>query len=497
LFACVNRGVVRAGVLLRRLLLIVATASATACGSTSSNTAAGPSPAKCSVTVATEAAPFPATGGNGAITISAARECSWSAVPQGDWIALAQPANGRGDATLGYTVQPNPAGTPRKGAIDVSGHAVEVMQQAAPCRFSVGPDRVDVGAPESTASFNVQGPPGCAWNAATDADWLSITQGAQGVGSGTVRVRAAANAGPARQAVVSVAGTRVTVAQVGVNAPPPPGAPPPEPPTTEPPPPTPPPATCTYTLAPTDATTAAAGGTGTSALTTDAGCAWTAESDAAWLVVTSGASGTGPGTIAWRADANPDAVARSGHITAAGKVLTVRQDASAAPPPPPACQYTVSPTDTTISAAGGSRTLSVNTTASCEWTAATDASWITITAGADGKGDGTVTLAVAANTDASSRTAVVRAAGHDFTVHQDGAAGQLTLSGDITALDGTCPTVTFKVEGQTVRASSDTFYDHGSCTKLKDGRHVVVVAQPDSGGGLDALQVTFDANLLP
>jgi hypothetical protein len=487
--------VVRAGVLLRTLLLIVATASATACGSTSSNTAAGPSPAKCSVTVTTEAAPFPPTGGNGTVAIGAARECSWAATPQADWIALAQPANGRGDAALAYTVQPNLAGTPRKGGIDVSGNVVEVTQQAAPCRFSVKPERLDLPAAETTADVTVQGPAGCAWNAATDADWLSIAQGAQGAGPGTVRIRSAANDGPARQGSVSVAGVRVTVAQSAAGAAPPP-APPPQPPPPEPPPPTPPP-TCTYALAPNDVTAPASGGTGASALATGAACTWTAASDASWLAVTSPASGTGSTTIAWRADLNPDAVPRAAHVTVAGQVLTVRQDAAAAPPPPPPCQYDLSPADTSIGAAGGSRTFSVHTGATCDWTAVPDAPWVTVTAGAAGQGDGTVTLVIAENVAPTARVAVVRVAGQEFTVRQDGLVGQLTLSGDITALDGACPGVSFAIAGRTVRTSPLSLYVRGSCTKLKNGRHVTVVALPAADGGLDALEVTFDADLLP
>jgi hypothetical protein len=108
-----------------------------------------------------------------------------------------------------------------------------------------------------------------------------------------------------------------------------------------------------------------------------------------------------------------------------------------------------------------------------------------------------VALLVAPNTDSASRTAAVRVAGQAFTVSQDGLTGQVTLSGDIAALDGICPDVTFAIAGQTVRASSLTQYFQGSCTKFKNGRHVSIVALPAADGGLDALEVTFDANLLP
>ena len=55
----------------------------------------------------------------------------------------------------------------------------------------------------------------------------------------------------------------------------------------------------------------AGGGTGLTAVTAPAGCAWTGVSNnTSWLTVTSGASGSGNGTVAFSAAANADASAR-------------------------------------------------------------------------------------------------------------------------------------------------------------------------------------------
>jgi hypothetical protein len=50
--------------------------------------------------------------------------------------------------------------------------------------------------------------------------------------------------------------------------------------------------------------------------------------------------------------------------------------------------------------------ISVNTSASCAWTATSNASFLTVTQGASGMGDGTVQFAVAPNTGAE-RTATL------------------------------------------------------------------------------------------
>jgi hypothetical protein len=71
------------------------------------------------------------------------------------------------------------------------------------------------------------------------------------------------------------------------------------------------------------------------------------------------------------------------------------------PPPPPACTYSLSSTGKTFKAAGGSASFSVSTQSGCSWSAAGSASWVRITSGASGSGNGTVSYTVDANTGAS------------------------------------------------------------------------------------------------
>jgi uncharacterized protein (TIGR03437 family) len=93
---------------------------------------------------------------------------------------------------------------------------------------------------------------------------------------------------------------------------------------------------CTYSIAPTSAQISAAGGSGTVAVTTASGCSWTATSSAAWLTITSGASGTGNGTVTYSVAANSATASRTATLAVAGQTFTVTQTAAAAPPPPSA-----------------------------------------------------------------------------------------------------------------------------------------------------------------
>lgn len=84
--------------------------------------------------------------------------------------------------------------------------------------------------------------------------------------------------------------------------------------------------TCSYSINPTSANIGFNSGTGSVAVTAPAGCAWTAATTSGWLSVTSGAGGSGSGTVGYSYDANTGA-ARTGSITIAGQSFTVNQAA--------------------------------------------------------------------------------------------------------------------------------------------------------------------------
>src|ERR1044072_7148299 len=74
-------------------------------------------------------------------------------------------------------------------------------------------------------------------------------------------------------------------------------------------------------------------------------------------------------------------------------------------------------------AAGGTASVTVTTSAGCNWTAASNDSFITITSGASGSGNGTVNYSVAANTSSLSRNGSMTIAGLKFSVSQAGTGG--------------------------------------------------------------------------
>jgi hypothetical protein len=93
-------------------------------------------------------------------------------------------------------------------------------------------------------------------------------------------------------------------------------------------------APCRFAIAPDDQLLSAGAVDASVAVATN-GCAWRAQSNAAWITITSGAAGSGDGVVSYRVASNSGRT-RSGTLTIAGLAHTITQvDASAPAPPPP------------------------------------------------------------------------------------------------------------------------------------------------------------------
>lgn len=84
---------------------------------------------------------------------------------------------------------------------------------------------------------------------------------------------------------------------------------------------------CSYTISPTSASYAANASSGSVAVTASSGCSWTATSNASWLTITSGSSGSGSGNVGYSVAANTTSSPRTGTLTIAGRTFTVSQAA--------------------------------------------------------------------------------------------------------------------------------------------------------------------------
>lgn len=85
-------------------------------------------------------------------------------------------------------------------------------------------------------------------------------------------------------------------------------------------------AACTFSISPTQATYPKGGGGGSVAVTAGVGCGWTAVSNASWITIIGGASGSGNGTVTYSVAAyTGKPKKRTGTATIAGKTFSVTQ----------------------------------------------------------------------------------------------------------------------------------------------------------------------------
>ncbi|MET0753771.1 MAG: Calx-beta domain-containing protein [Pyrinomonadaceae bacterium] len=82
---------------------------------------------------------------------------------------------------------------------------------------------------------------------------------------------------------------------------------------------------CAYSISSASSNIPATASSGTFGIIATEGCAWTAASGASWITLTSGASGSGNGTVGFTVAANTSVNQRTGTIVAAGKTFTVTQ----------------------------------------------------------------------------------------------------------------------------------------------------------------------------
>jgi Viral BACON domain/Putative binding domain, N-terminal len=168
---------------------------------------------------------------------------------------------------------------------------------------------------------------------------------------------------------------------------------------------------CTYSIAPTSESFGSNGGTGTVAVSAGSACNWNAASNASWIHVPPGAGGTGDGSVGYSVDTTLSS--RVGTMTIAGLTFTVNQAG------PATCTFAISPTRATFEVTGGTGSVSVTAPEGCAWTAASNATWITITSGASGSGDGTVVYSVTQYTGKPrNRNGTMTIAGQTFSIKQ-------------------------------------------------------------------------------
>ena len=172
-------------------------------------------------------------------------------------------------------------------------------------------------------------------------------------------------------------------------------------------------ASCSFASSPSTYAISGNGGTSTFGVSTGAGCRWSATSNAAWISITNGASGTSSGNVSFSVAANPSTTPRRGTISVGNSsttgTFTVQQAG--------VCTYSLSAGPTlALQASGGTYTVSVSTQNNCVWSAVSNSNWLTISAGASGTGSGSFSFTASPNSGSSDLTGIITVMSQTLTV---------------------------------------------------------------------------------
>jgi hypothetical protein len=340
----------------------------------------------CTYSISPTSDSFGSAGGSGSISVACGSNCPWTASSNDSWITVAGGASGPG--TVSYSVAAN-SGQARSGTIMIGDQPFSVNQEGV-CTYTPSPLEIPVQAAGESSSFNLStsGSSCNWWEEPYNSPWLT-TSPRSGAGNATIGYTAEANnTGASRTGYVWVQGIWVTFTQ--------PSTP------------------CTSTVSPQEISVPAAGGSGNFNLSSSGPMCpyWEEPYNSPWLT-TSPRSGAGSATISYTAEANNTEASRTGYVWANGIWVTFTQ--------PTNCTYSISPTGASFGSNGGSGAISVTTAAACSWTASAS-DWLSITEGASGTGNGTITYSVAQNYSSSGRGSYINITGTTgFFVDQAGA----------------------------------------------------------------------------
>jgi hypothetical protein len=315
----------------------------------------------------------------------------------------------------------------------------------------------------------------CTWSVTSSAAWTQLGGEASGQGSATVSYKVLANPDAiVRRATIEVNNTQVALTQDG--------------------------APCRFTVAPANAAVPAGGGSVTVNVDTLNGCAWSAISDSPWLTMASTASGTTSGVFTLRAAANPG-TERVGTIRVAGQSVVVTEAGTvvpeppvpgqptppptptpAPPPPPPSCAFTLASTSSRVVFGASTGNVAVSAAAGCAWAATSNVSWITVTSGASGVGNGAVAFSIGAN-PGSERTGTLTIGGQTFTITQAALPCTFTVTASTQNFGSSGGNATLRVDAA-----------HASCAWTASSNVPWITLNTTSGSGDTTVAFTVAAN---
>ncbi len=331
-------------------------------------------------------------GANGLIAVTATPDLPWVATSGANWITVyAATTNGAGNGNVVYSASPNPKLYSRTGTVTITPEAASgvaakthtVTQPAATAAISY--NGYEFEAAGESCSVDVSCASIVEWSISESLSWLSVNGSTSRVGPGTVTLQATANDTVyPRSGTVTIAGKTFRVSQKarGVEL------------------------EYDTKLFDTD------GGYESISIHPDGNVSWTAvASDATWITIFQGDSGTGDGEIMYIVSPyNGNGTARMGWITVGSQKVYITQRAY---------DLTIEPNGTNVVGNAGAGEFGVAAGSDDVWTAIVTEPWVTLVSGYDaGTGSGVVRFLYTENDTGKTRMGKIIVAGEVYTLEQ-------------------------------------------------------------------------------
>ena len=352
------------------------------------------------VTISVETKTAQKSGGGGTITVTGTD--AWTAVADVSWITIKSGASGTGDGKVMFTVGENATADVRIGHINITGGNVYTITQYG-YAGSISPSSATCGLDGATGTITVTVDAGVSWSATPNVDWITVSP-ASGRSVGTVTYTVAAyNGVVSRTGSITIAGQTFSVTQTGVDV----------------------------NIEPKRTKVGADADIVQVSVTALAATKWAVTSGASWISVLDKEQGYGDYEVTLIVNANPSFARRTGTVSIGTATLTVVQDGKET------AELAIDPEEATASASGAYANIAVYATPDAPWTAQSLTSWLTISQGQEGAGNGNVKYVVSPNPTLAEREGQIKITPPYKNPNVDMYAGLVYWDSSSRSFDGT------------------------------------------------------------
>ena len=326
--------------------------------------------ASAAVTITTTSKMFTKDGG--AASVLTGGSGTWTATTDASWITFSR-ASGNAGVSCVYVVSANFSADTRSAVIDIAGNAYTVTQTGYTATLSPTSATLDYTGGSGAVSVTVDA--GVSWSTTANVDWLSVSP-ASGMSAGTVTytVEEYPDGVTTRTGSLTIAGQTFTVTQTGQDV----------------------------AIMPATVTLGPAASVFEVTVNALATTSWSLTPNDSWVSVVDDGYGYGNSTIMIAVGQNPSVAMRTGTVSIGLKTLTIMQSGMTTP------SLSITPTEAAAAAVGAYGNVAVYSTPESPWVAESLASWITLSEGTSGAGNGNTKYVASANPLLEPRTGQIK-----------------------------------------------------------------------------------------